>query len=145
MRVVVQKVLNASCSIDNKLYSKIDNGLVLFVGFTDGDDIDKIKWMVNKVVNLRVFEDSNNIMNLSVKDVGGSILSISQFTLYGDANKGNRPSYIKALGGEEASMLYDLFNEELEKTGILLKTGKFKSDMKISLINDGPTTILLER
>lgn len=145
MRVVVQKVLNASCSIDNKLYSKIDNGLVLFVGFTDGDDIDKIKWMVNKVVNLRVFEDSNNIMNLSVKDVGGSILSISQFTLYGDANKGNRPSYIKALGGEEASMLYDLFNEELAKTGILLKTGKFKSDMKISLINDGPTTILLER
>ena len=100
--------------------------------------------MVNKVTNLRIFEDENDIMNLSVKDVGGEILSISQFTLYGDAKKGNRPSYIEALNGEEATKLYDLFNKKLNEV-IHTETGIFGADMKVSLVNDGPTTILLEK
>ena len=144
MRVVVQKVINSSCVVDDKLVSKIDKGLMLLVGFTYGDNIDNIKWMVNKISNLRIFEDDNGIMNLSVLDVGGSILSISQFTLYGDASKGNRPSYIKALNGEESTKLYDLFNEEMGKV-VDTKKGIFGADMKISLINDGPTTIILEK
>ncbi len=145
MRVLVQKVLSASCEVDKKLISKIDRGFLLLVGFTEGDNIDTIKYMVNKVINLRVFEDSNDVMNLSLKDVDGEVLSISQFTLYGDASKGNRPSYIKALKSEEASKLYDLFNLELSNSYKEVKKGIFGADMKISLINDGPTTILLER
>ena len=144
MRVVVQKVVNASCTVDNKLINEIDKGLMILVGFTNTDTLDEIKYMAKKISNLRIFEDDNNIMNLSVMDVGGSILSISQFTLYGDATKGNRPSYIKALNGDEATKLYELFNQELNN---YVKTlpGVFGANMKISLINDGPTTIILEK
>ena len=102
MRVVVQKVLSSSVSIDGKVYNSIDKGLMVLVGFTQGDDSTDIDYLVKKVANLRIFEDENNIMNKSVLDVGGSILSISQFTLYGDARKGNRPSYISALNGDQA-------------------------------------------
>ena len=144
MKVVVQKVNEASVTVNNKLINRIDKGLLLLVGFTQNDNIDNIKWMVNKVINLRIFEDDNNIMNLSVKDIKGSILSISQFTLYGDANKGNRPSYINALNGELAEPLYEEFNKLLNNE-IETKDGIFGEDMKISLINDGPTTIILEK
>ena len=144
MRVVVQKVKEASCKVNNKITGKINEGLMLLVGFTDGDNQDIIEKMALKIVNLRIFEDDNNIMNLSLLDVHGSILSISQFTLYADTKKGNRPSYINAMKGEEATKLYDLFNEELRKY-TTVETGIFGADMDISLINSGPTTIILER
>ena len=144
MRVIVQKVLNASVSVDNKIINKIDNGLLLLVGFTQTDSEENIDNMVNKVINLRIFEDENGVMNKSLLDVGGEILSISQFTLYANTKKGNRPSYIEALSGDKASPLYDLFNKKLNEH---VKTygGVFGADMKISLVNDGPTTIMLEK
>ena len=144
MKIVVQRVTNASCEVDKKIVGQIDKGLMLLVSFTQTDDEKKIDWMVNKVLNLRIFDDESGIMNKSVLDINGSILSISQFTLYGDANKGNRPSYIHALRGEEAIKLYDLFNDKL-KSQIKVETGIFGADMKISLVNDGPVTILLEK
>lgn len=144
MRVLVQKSLDSSVSIDGKVVGKIDSGLVLLVGFTEGDNLDKINYLINKVLNLRVFDDENGVMNKSILEVGGSILSISQFTLYADTSKGNRPSYIKALKGEESIKLYDLFNEELRKH-IHVETGIFGADMKVNIKNDGPCTILLER
>ena len=144
MRVLVQRSNKASIIIDNKIYNSIDNGLVLLVGFTEGDNIDKIKYLAKKIINLRIFPDENDIMNKSILDYGGEILSISQFTLYADTSKGNRPSYIKALGGEEANKLYELFNKELAKY-IKVKTGVFGADMEINISNVGPTTISLER
>ena len=144
MRVLVQRSLNSSVEVDDKTTGSIDNGLVLLVGFTEGDNIDTIKYLVKKVVNLRIFDDENGVMNKSILDVGGSILSISQFTLYADTSKGNRPSYVKALGGEEATKLYDLFNKELSEY-VDVSTGIFGADMKVSITNNGPVTILLER
>lgn len=144
MRVLVQRSLDSSVSIDEKIVGQIDKGLVLLVGFTEGDNLDKINYLVNKVLNLRVFDDENGVMNKSILEVGGSILSISQFTLYADTSKGNRPSYMKALRGEESTKLYDLFNEELRKY-IHVETGVFGADMKVNIKNDGPCTILLER
>ena len=144
MRVLVQKSLDSSVSIDGKVVGKIDSGLVLLVGFTEGDNLDKINYLINKVLNLRVFEDESGVMNKSILEVGGSILSVSQFTLYADTSKGNRPSYMKALRGEESTKLYDLFNEELSKH-IHVETGVFGADMKVNIKNDGPCTILLER
>ena len=144
MRVLVQRSLDSNVKIDGKIVGQIDKGLVLLVGFTDGDNIDNIKYLVNKVINLRVFDDENGVMNKSILEVGGSILSISQFTLYADTSKGNRPSYIKAMKGEESTKLYDLFNEELRKY-VNVETGVFGADMKVSIKNDGPCTILLER
>ena len=144
MRIVAQRVKNASVTVDGTITGKIDQGLLLFVGFTEGDNLEKINYMVNKVINLRVFDDNNGVMNLSVQDVGGSILSVSQFTLYGDASKGNRPSYIKALKGDEAINLYNIFNEKLKEV-IHTETGIFGADMKVDLLNDGPITILIEK
>lgn len=145
MRVLVQKCKEASCTVDNKITGKIRKGLVLFVGFTSGDTIEEIKYLCKKIVNLRIFEDENGIMNKSIlEQETQEVLSISQFTLYADTKKGNRPSYINALNGELATKLYDLFNEELSKY-VKVETGKFGSDMQIHLINDGPTTIWLER
>lgn len=144
MKVIVQRVSKASVRVENKVVGEIKQGLMVLVGFTDDDNEDKIKWMINKILNLRIFDDSNGIMNLSVKDINGSILSISQFTLYGDAIKGNRPSYIKALNGERAKVLYDKFNE-LFTEKIKVETGVFGADMKVSLINDGPVTIVIEK
>lgn len=145
MKIVVQRAKNAKVEVEGKITGEIDNGLMLLVGFTKTDTEKEIDWMVNKVINLRIFDDSDGVMNLSLKDVKGSILSVSQFTLYGDAKKGNRPTYINALGGEEAIKLYDLFNEKLKKEGIKVETGIFGADMKIDFINDGPVTILLEK
>lgn len=144
MRVLVQKCLSASVSIDNKVYNNIKKGLVVFVGFTDNDNSEKIDYMINKIPKLRIFEDENGVMNKSLLDVQGEILSISQFTLYGDASNGNRPSYVKAMKREKATILYDEFNKKLNNL-VPTKTGVFGADMKITLINDGPTTLLLER
>lgn len=145
MKVVVQKVLNASVVVNKEEVGKINSGLLIFVGFTHNDDISNIKYIVNKIVNLRVFEDSNNVMNLSVLELNKELLVVSQFTLYADTSKGNRPSYINSLKHEEANVLYDLFVEELKKSNLKVETGIFRSDMKVSLINDGPTTIIIEK
>lgn len=144
MKVVVQRCEKASVSVDDKLINAIENGLMILVGFTEGDTEKEIDYMVKKVANLRIFDDENGIMNKSVLDIKGSILSISQFTLYGDASKGNRPSYIKALNGEKATKLYDLFNEKLNEV-VPTKSGIFGAEMKIDFINDGPITIILEK
>ena len=144
MRVLVQRSGKSSVVVDNKTIGKIDKGLVILVGFTEGDTIDNIKYLVNKVVNLRIFDDENGVMNKSILDCGGDILSISQFTLYADTKKGNRPSYINALGGEKAEPLYELFNEELRKF-VKVETGKFGAEMTVNITNDGPITIMLEK
>ncbi len=145
MKVVVQKVLNASVVVNKEEVGKINSGLLIFVGFTHNDNISNIKYIVNKIVNLRVFEDNNNVMNLSAKELNKELLVVSQFTLYADTSKGNRPSYINSLKHEEASVLYDLFVEELKKSNLKVETGIFRSDMKVNLINDGPTTIIIEK
>lgn len=144
MRVLVQRSNNASVTVDGKIYSQIPNGLVLLVAFTEGDNIDTIKYMVKKIINLRIFPDDNDIMNKSVLDCNGEILSVSQFTLYANTKKGNRPSYIEALKSDKAEVLFDEFNNELKKY-IEVKTGKFGADMEVSITNVGPTTIWLER
>lgn len=144
MRVIVQRVKEASVSIDNKIVGKIGYGFMLLVGFTEGDNETNIDAMVKKIINLRIMDDENGVMNKSILDTGGEILSISQFTLYADTTKGNRPSYIKALRGEESTKLYDKFNEELSKY-IHVEKGVFGANMQVSLINDGPTTIMLEK
>ena len=144
MRVVVQRVLNASCTIDGKLYSEIEKGYLLLVGFTHSDSIKEVKYLAKKIANLRVFEDENGKMNLSLKTVNGKILSISQFTLYADTKDGNRPAFINAMKPQEASKLYDMFNEELRGYDIEVLTGVFGADMKINLINDGPVTIIYD-
>ena len=144
MKIVAQRVKYAKVEVDNKVVGKIDDGLMLLVSFTQTDTEENIDYMVKKVLALRIFDDENGIMNKSVLDISGSILSISQFTLYGDASKGNRPSYIKALNGKEAVNLYNLFNEKLKKH-IKVETGVFGAEMEVTLLNDGPVTIILEK
>ena len=144
MRVLVQRSGKSSVVVDGETVGSIDQGLVLLVGFTEGDDLSKIEYLAKKVVNLRIFPDENDVMNKSILDFGGSILSISQFTLYADTAKGNRPSYIKAMKNDQATELYDLFNKELEKY-VSVSTGVFGADMDVNITNIGPTTILLEK
>ncbi len=143
MKVLVQRSKQSSVSVDNKLINSIDRGLVLLVGFTYNDNLEDIEKLAKKVVNLRIFDDEDGIMNKSILDVGGEILSISQFTLYANTKKGNRPSYIEALNGEEAIKLYEKFNEELNKF-VITKTGVFGAEMEVKITNDGPITIMLE-
>ncbi len=143
MRLLVQRSLVSKVEVGAKTTGSIDKGLVLLVGFTHGDNEDDINRLVKKVLNLRIFDDENGVMNKSVLDVNGQILSISQFTLYADSKKGNRPSYVNALGSEEAKKLYELFNEKL-KEHLKVETGIFGAEMKVSITNDGPVTILLE-
>lgn len=145
MKVLVQRVLSSSVEVDNKIVGQINKGLMLLVGFTDSDTDKEIDYMVDKIINLRIFDDENGVMNKSLIDVNGSILSISQFTLYADTRKGRRPSYIKALNGDKAILLYDKFNNKLKEKNIKVETGIFGADMKVSLINDGPITIMLEK
>ncbi len=145
MKVVVQRAIDASVKVNGKEVGSINKGLLLLVGFTQTDTEKELDWMVNKVLNLRIFDDENGVMNKSVKDVEGEILSVSQFTLYADSRKGNRPSYLNALRGEEAIILYDKFNEKLKEQNIKLETGKFGADMKVAFTNDGPVTIILEK
>jgi D-tyrosyl-tRNA(Tyr) deacylase len=143
MRVIVQRSQEACVKVDGKAVGKISNGLVLLVGFTHEDDETVIPKMVKKIVNLRIFDDENGVMNKSILDAGGEILSISQFTLYADATKGNRPSYVHAMPGEQSSKLYDKFNEEINQI-VHTETGIFGADMKITFTADGPVTICLE-
>lgn len=143
MKVVVQRSKKSSVSVEGKLVSEIDNGIVLLVSFTQGDTIDNILKMTKKIANLRIFDDEEGVMNKSILDVGGEILSISQFTLYGDTTKGNRPSYMKALNGEEAIKLYETFNEEMNKY-VVTKPGIFGAEMMVNISNDGPITLIME-
>ena len=143
MKVVVQRSKYSKVVVDGKLVNEIDKGLVLLVSFTQTDTLDNIDTMAKKIANLRIFDDENGVMNKSILDVGGSILSISQFTLYADTKKGNRPSYIHALGGDEAIKLYEKFNEVMNNY-IETKPGIFGADMELSITNDGPVTIILE-
>ncbi len=145
MRILVQRVLSSEVEVKGKIVGKSGHGLLLFVGFTEGDSSKEIDYMVDKVINLRIFDDENGVMNKSLLDISGSILSISQFTLYADASKGRRPSYIGALKSDKASILYDEFNKKLKETKVPTETGIFGAEMKVSLINDGPITIMLEK
>jgi len=143
MKALVQRSLNSSVSVDGSVVGSIDKGLVLLVGFTHTDTLEDIDYLVKKIVNLRIFDDENGVMNKSILDIEGSILSISQFTLYADTKKGNRPSYINAMGGENAIKLYDEFNNKLSEY-VKVEKGIFGADMKVNIINDGPVTIILE-
>ena len=144
MKLVVQRSKNSKVLVDNKIVGKIDKGLVVLVGFTHTDTIEDIKKLTKKLVNLRIFDDENHIMNKSILDVKGEILSVSQFTLYADCKKGNRPSYINSMRADDARKLYELFNEEIKKYDIHLETGIFQADMLVEINNDGPVTIILE-
>lgn len=143
MRVVVQRSKESSVIIDGKVNGKIDKGFVLLVGFTFGDTKEIVDKMINKIINLRIFSDSDDKLNLSLKDINGEILSISQFTLYAKLN-GRRPSFTKALNYDEAKDLYDYFNEELRNIDINVETGVFGSDMTVNITNDGPVTIIID-
>lgn len=143
MRVLVQRSKNSKVTIDGKVNGSIEKGYVLLVGFTAGDNEYIIDKMINKIINLRIFEDENEKMNLSLLDVGGDILSISQFTLYADCKEGRRPSFINAMKPDEASKLYDIFNKKLSEF-VHVETGIFGADMKVEIYNDGPVTIMLD-
>ena len=144
MKVVVQRAKDASVKVEDETIGKITNGLVLLVGVTHEDTVEDAKYLVNKVTNLRIFEDKDGKMNLSLKDVGGSVLSISQFTLYADTRKGRRPSFVKAASPEQANDLYEQFNEMIEREGVTVETGKFGAMMDVQLTNVGPVTIILD-
>lgn len=143
MRVLVQRSKNSKVTIDGKVNGEIDHGFVLLVGFTNGDNETIIDKMINKIINLRIFEDENEKMNLSILDTKGSILSISQFTLYANCKEGRRPSFTNALNPADASKLYDLFNDKL-RSQIHTETGIFGADMKVEIYNDGPVTVMLD-
>ena len=144
MRVVLTTVLDASVTIDNKLFSQINRGFCLLVGFTHNDSRAIVDKMVDKILSLRVFMDENGLTNLSIYDVKGEIMSVSQFTLYADMSKGRRPSFVNAMKPDEAKGLYSYFNEQLKAKFGDIATGIFGADMKVSSVNDGPFTILLD-
>ena len=145
MRVVIQKVTQASVSIENQIVASINQGLLVLVGIEDTDTNDDIVWLSAKIVNLRVFDDDNGVMNLSVKEVEGEVLIVSQFTLYASTKKGNRPSYIKAARPEVAIPIYEAFIKQVESLlGKRVPTGQFGAMMQVSLCNDGPVTILID-
>jgi len=145
MKTVIQRVSKASVTIDNKEKSAIKLGLLLFIGIEDADTDEDIKWLSNKIVNLRIFDDSNKIPNLSVKDIKGDILIVSQFTLHASTKKGNRPSYLRASKGEVAIPVYEKVIDRLKTDlGKEIFTGEFGADMKVELLNDGPVTILID-
>ena len=143
MKLLVQRSKESKVTIDSKVNGKIDHGFVVFVGFTNGDTEAIIDKMIDKLVNLRIFEDEDEKMNLSILDTKGSILSISQFTLYANCKEGRRPSFSEALNPTDASKLYDVFNEKLSKF-VHVETGIFGADMKVEIYNDGPVTIMLD-
>lgn len=144
MKVVIQRVTEASVEIEEAIYSSIKNGLLVLLGISVADEKEDVDWLCKKIIGLRIFSDENGLMNLSVKDINGQILLVSQFTLYGDANKGNRPSFIQAARPEKAIPLYEYFIQQLCKNDINVYTGKFGADMKVSLTNDGPVTIIID-
>ena len=144
MRVILQRVKEASVTIDGQIVGAIGKGFLLLVGFSQGDDATIIEKVVKKIAGMRIFEDENGRMNKELKDVDGSILSISQFTLYADVASGKRPSFVKALQYDKATILYDIFNQKLKETGIPIAQGVFGADMKVRLLNDGPVTIVID-
>ena len=145
MKVVIQRVSSASVTIDNKIVADIQKGLLVLVGIEDADTQEDINWLVGKIVNLRIFDDANHVMNLSVKDIDGDIIVVSQFTLHASTKKGNRPSYLKASKPEVAIPLYENFVERLEiELAKKVQTGIFGADMKVLLLNDGPVTITID-
>jgi D-tyrosyl-tRNA(Tyr) deacylase len=144
MRVVLTTVLNASVTIDNKVYSQIDRGFCLLVGFTHSDDQKLVDKMIDKILSLRVFADERGLTNLSIYDVKGQIMSVSQFTLYADTSGGRRPSFVNAMKPDQARELYAYFNQQLENKFGPIATGIFGADMKVSSVNDGPFTVLLD-
>ena len=145
MRVVLQRVSGACVTVDQRVLGEIGPGLLLLAGFRDGDGDAELRWMADKVVGLRVFPDDEGKMNCSVDDVGGALLVVSQFTLYGDASRGRRPSFIDAARPEIASPLYERFVGMLRETGRIVETGEFGAMMRIELVNDGPVTLVLDR
>lgn len=145
MKVVVQRVKKASVEIEGTTIGQIDQGLMLLVGIKRGDTVEDIAYAADKIAGLRIFEDQEGKMNRSIIDAGGEILSVSQFTLYGDTAHGRRPSFIKAARPEEAEPLYEAFNARLRSRGISVSTGRFGAMMAVSLINDGPVTIIIEK
>ena len=144
MRAVVQRVSHAQVKVDGKVVGKIEKGYLVLLGVKEGDTTKEADFLANKVVNLRVFEDENDKMNLSIKDVGGEMLIVSQFTLYGDASHGNRPSFTEAARPEEANSLYEYFCDKVGQE-VHVEKGVFQAEMKVELLNDGPVTILLEK
>lgn len=144
MRILVQRVKNASVTIDGQLFSQIKQGYLLLVGFSNNDDENIVELMTQKLLNLRICDDSDGKMNLSIIDTKGELLSVSQFTLYADSSKGRRPSFIDACNPERAVQLYDYFNDNLRKSGLKVETGKFKAEMDVQLVNSGPITIMLD-
>ena len=145
MRLLIQRVSKASVKVEVECVGKINKGFLVFLGITHGDTKDNVDYLVNKLYNLRVFEDENEKMNLSIKDINGEILIVSQFTLYADTSHGNRPSFINAAKPYEANELYEYFIEKAKQTGLKIEAGIFGADMKVELLNDGPVTILLEK
>ncbi len=145
MKIVLQRVSSASVTIDNKIVADIQKGLLVLVGIEDADNQEDIDWLVNKITNIRIFGDENDVMNLSVKDIDGDIIVVSQFTLHASTKKGNRPSYIKASKPEVAIPLYEKFVKKIQmELGKKVHTGIFGADMKVLLLNDGPVTIVID-
>ena len=144
MRVILQRSKKAKVSIAGETVGQITHGLVLLVGFTENDGLEEIEYLVKKIVNCRIFSDADDKLNLNIKQVQGEILSISQFTLYADTKKGNRPSFSKAQAPKQAQENYELFNKKLAQTGVPVQTGHFGADMQIELVNDGPVTIIFD-
>jgi D-tyrosyl-tRNA(Tyr) deacylase len=145
MRAVIQRVSSASVRINKLVKSQINQGLLILVGIEEDDDVEDIEWLCPKIAKLRIFDDQEGVMNLSVTDVKGEILSISQFTLFARTKKGNRPSYIQAAGPDKAIHLYNEFNKKMAvETGREIKTGEFGANMQVELINDGPVTIIID-
>ena len=145
MKAVIQRVSSASVTINNQVVANIQKGLLVFVGFEAADAKEDLDWMTSKIANLRIFDDENHVMNLSLKDVDGEIIIVSQFTLQASTKKGNRPSYIKAAKSEVAIPLYESFIQKMEsELGEKVQTGHFGADMKVALLNDGPVTLLID-
>ena len=144
MKVVLQRVAHASVTVDEKVIGKIQRGFLLLVGVTHDDAMEDMEYLIRKIVQMRIFEDEEGKLNRSIQDIGGEILSVSQFTLYAETKKGNRPSFSKAAPGDVAIEMFEQFNGLLRKTGIPVETGQFGADMKVELLNDGPVTILLD-
>jgi len=144
MKIVIQRVSEAHVKVDGKIVGEIGKGLMLLTGIDENDEKHDADWLVQKILNLRIFGDEDDKLNLSVKDISGEILCISQFTLIADYKKGNRPSFIKAAKSDKAVPLFDYFKEELAKSGLKTESGIFGADMKVSLVNDGPVTIVMD-
>ena len=145
MRVVLQRVSSASVSVDDRVVGSVGRGFLILVGFTAGDGGEQVVWMANKVVGLRVFPDDEGRMNRDLREAGGAALVVSQFTLYGDARKGRRPSFVNAAPPEQAEPLYEQFTEALRARGIPTESGVFGALMQVALVNDGPVTLVLDR